>query len=181
VPRILTQFLYNKLITACQDLEPCKYACYKPADTLAGLINDLWSSITTYKASNPPANTQAFVTDPQTDLDAYFTDRRYRQQYPQRPNPTRNFRGNFRSYTPRGRQPDEKKKKKKKYGRSPGRFKFTLREDLDFNHSVYVDIMYINGSPVLHIIDEATRYQAPWHWQSLWEIEASYTGLQRPG
>ena len=47
-----------------------------------------------------------------------------------------------------------------KYGRSPGRFKFTLREDLDFNHSVYVDIMYINGSPVLHIIDEATRYQA---------------------
>jgi hypothetical protein len=47
-----------------------------------------------------------------------------------------------------------------KHGRSPGRFKFTLREDLDFNHSVYVDIMYINGSLVLHIIDEATRYQA---------------------
>jgi len=45
-----------------------------------------------------------------------------------------------------------------KYGRSLGRFKFTLREDLDFNHSVYVDIIYINGSPVLYIIDEATRY-----------------------
>jgi hypothetical protein len=45
-----------------------------------------------------------------------------------------------------------------KYGRSPGRFKFTLREDLDFNHSVYVDIIYINGSLVLYIIDEATRY-----------------------
>ena len=45
-----------------------------------------------------------------------------------------------------------------KYGRSLGRFKFTLREDLDFNHSVYVDIIYINGSLVLYIIDEATRY-----------------------
>jgi hypothetical protein len=45
-----------------------------------------------------------------------------------------------------------------KYRRSPGRFKFTLRKDLDFNHLVYVDIIYINGSPILHIIDEATRY-----------------------
>ena len=59
-----------------------------------------------------------------------------------------------------------------KYGRSPGRFKFTLREDLDFNHSVYVDIMYINGSPVLHIIDEATRYQAA-RW--LQNISAKHT------
>jgi hypothetical protein len=45
-----------------------------------------------------------------------------------------------------------------KYGRSPGRFKFTLCKDLDFNYSVYVDIIYINSSPVLYIIDEATRY-----------------------
>src|SRR6266568_5096910 len=45
-----------------------------------------------------------------------------------------------------------------KYKHSPGQFKFTLREDLDFNHSVYVDIIYINGSLVLHIINEATRY-----------------------
>jgi hypothetical protein len=59
-----------------------------------------------------------------------------------------------------------------KYGRSPGRFKFTLREDLDFNHSVYVDIIYINGSPVLHIIDEATRYQAA-RW--LQNISAKHT------
>ena len=47
-----------------------------------------------------------------------------------------------------------------KYGRSLSRFKFTLRKDLDFNHSIYVDIIYINSSPVLYIIDEATRYQA---------------------
>lgn len=48
-----------------------------------------------------------------------------------------------------------------KHGRSPGRFKFTLRDaDIDFNHSIYVDIMYIDNRPVLHIIDEATRFQA---------------------
>jgi len=46
-----------------------------------------------------------------------------------------------------------------KYRRSPGRFKFTLYKDLDFNHSVYIDIMYINSSPVLYIIDKATHYQ----------------------
>lgn len=50
-----------------------------------------------------------------------------------------------------------------KYGRSPGRFKFTLRKDLDFNYSIFVDIMYINGSPVLHVINKATHYQAA-HW-----------------
>jgi hypothetical protein len=50
------EFLRNKLITACQDLEPCKYACYRPADTLTSLINDLRSSIITYEASNPLGN-----------------------------------------------------------------------------------------------------------------------------
>ncbi len=50
-------FLHNKLITACQEVEPCKYACYKPADTLAGLINDLQSSIIIYKVLNPPGST----------------------------------------------------------------------------------------------------------------------------
>ena len=50
-------FLYNKLIIACQEVEPCKYACYKPADTLAGLINNLRSFIVTYKVLNPPGST----------------------------------------------------------------------------------------------------------------------------
>ena len=53
----MDDFLYNKLITACQEMEPYKYACYKPADTVAGLINDLRSSIATYEASNPPGST----------------------------------------------------------------------------------------------------------------------------
>jgi Reverse transcriptase (RNA-dependent DNA polymerase) len=48
-----------------------------------------------------------------------------------------------------------------KHGKSPGRFKFTLRdENIDFNHSIYVDIMYIDNQPILHVIDEATRFQA---------------------
>ena len=49
-----------------------------------------------------------------------------------------------------------------KHGKSPGRFKFTLRtnEDLVFNFCIIVDIMYIEGNPLLHIIDQATRFQA---------------------
>jgi hypothetical protein len=56
-----------------------------------------------------------------------------------------------------------------KYGKSPGRFKFILRADKDptFNFCIVVDIMYIDGNPVLHIIDEDTRYQAARWLQSL--------------
>ena len=43
-----------------------------------------------------------------------------------------------------------------KYGRSLGQFKFTLYKDLDFNYLVYINIIYINGSPVLYIINKAT-------------------------
>jgi hypothetical protein len=61
-----------------------------------------------------------------------------------------------------------------KHGKSPSRFKFTLRdnEDVDFNYSIYVDIMYIDGQPVLHVIDEATRFQAA-RW--LKDISAKHT------
>ena len=60
-----------------------------------------------------------------------------------------------------------------KHGRSPGRFKFVLRDDtIDFNHSIYVDILYIDGHPVLHIVDEATRFQAA-RW--LQNISAQHT------
>jgi hypothetical protein len=46
------------------------------------------------------------------------------------------------------------------HGKSPGRFKFTVHDDREFNASVYVDVMYIEGQPVLHVVDEATRFQA---------------------
>ena len=47
-----------------------------------------------------------------------------------------------------------------KHGRSPGRFTFTLKEDLDFNYNVIEDIMYIEGKPVLQLVDKALRFQA---------------------
>jgi len=53
----MDDFLYNKLITACQEVEPYKYAYYKPADTVAGLINDLRSSIAMYEVLNPLGST----------------------------------------------------------------------------------------------------------------------------
>ncbi|OWT43021.1 polyprotein [Pochonia chlamydosporia 170] len=45
-------------------------------------------------------------------------------------------------------------------GRAPSRFKFTLRDDHEFNHEIIVDIFFINGQPVLHVIDSATAFQA---------------------
>ncbi|POS82415.1 hypothetical protein EPUL_006188 [Erysiphe pulchra] len=29
-----------------------------------------------------------------------------------------------------------------------------------FNHSIHVDVFYINGKPILHVVDETTRFQA---------------------
>ncbi len=46
-----------------------------------------------------------------------------------------------------------------KYAKSSGRFKFTLRDDVNFNYSVIVDVMYVKNSLILHVIDEATRFQ----------------------
>lgn len=48
-----------------------------------------------------------------------------------------------------------------KHGKAPGRFKFTIKNDLQFNHSVIIDIMYLDSPamPVLHLVDEATRFQ----------------------
>jgi len=53
----MDDFLYNKLITAYQEVEPYKYAYYKPIDTLAGLINDLRFSIVMYEVLNPLGST----------------------------------------------------------------------------------------------------------------------------
>jgi hypothetical protein len=60
-----------------------------------------------------------------------------------------------------------------KHGKSPGRFKFKLPDDsIDFNHSIYVDIMYIDNMPILHIIDEATRFSAA---RFLRDVSAKHT------
>ncbi len=47
-----------------------------------------------------------------------------------------------------------------KYAKFSERFKFTLRDDVNFNFSIIVNIMYIENSLILHVIDEATRFQA---------------------
>jgi hypothetical protein len=59
-----------------------------------------------------------------------------------------------------------------RYGQAPGRFKFNLRDDVEFNHSIIADIFYIQSKPVLHIVDEGTRYQAG-RWLS--NISAKHT------
>ena len=46
------------------------------------------------------------------------------------------------------------------HGAAPGRFKLVLRDDTDFNASIVVDVMHLDGKPVLHAVDEATSFQA---------------------
>lgn len=46
------------------------------------------------------------------------------------------------------------------YAQAPRRFKFALREDKDFDRSVFLDIFCIDSEPIMHILDESTRYQA---------------------
>jgi hypothetical protein len=35
------------------------------------------------------------------------------------------------------------------YSKSPGRFKFTLKDDYNFNYLVLIDVLYLDGKPVL--------------------------------
>jgi hypothetical protein len=53
-------FLYNKLVTTCKDILACRYTCCKPNDSLAGFLNDLQSSITTYESCRKAGNLHAF-------------------------------------------------------------------------------------------------------------------------
>ena len=47
-----------------------------------------------------------------------------------------------------------------KHGKSPCCFKFTLKKDVNFNYLILVDIMYIDSNPILHVVDEITRFKA---------------------
>jgi hypothetical protein len=59
-----------------------------------------------------------------------------------------------------------------KHGKLSGRFRFTLRKDVDFNYCIIVDIIYIDGAPVLHIVDKDICFQAG-RWLS--NISIKYT------
>ena len=59
-----------------------------------------------------------------------------------------------------------------KHGKFSKRFKFILREKVNFNFSIIVDIMYIDNNSILHVIDENTKFQtAKW----LKKISAKHT------
>lgn len=48
-----------------------------------------------------------------------------------------------------------------RYGGALTRFKFTLRDDdIYFDHSIYLDIMYIDNKTLLNVLDETNRFQA---------------------
>jgi hypothetical protein len=44
-------------------------------------------------------------------------------------------------------------------GKSPERFKFTLRDDYNFNFEIIIDVMYLDSKPVLQVVDAATSFQ----------------------
>src|ERR1700712_5218527 len=43
---------------------------------------------------------------------------------------------------------------------APGRYKFTLKDDRNFNYTIIVDIFMVDGEYVLHVVDEATAFQS---------------------
>ena len=45
-------------------------------------------------------------------------------------------------------------------GKAPQCFKFTLKKDVEFNYEIIVNVIYLDGKPILHIIDVATAFQA---------------------
>ena len=44
--------------------------------------------------------------------------------------------------------------------KSPGRFKFILKDDYKFNYLVIIDVLYLKGKLVLQVIDSATAFRA---------------------
>lgn len=46
------------------------------------------------------------------------------------------------------------------HGKQPGRFKFSLKDNYEFNFEISVDILHIDGLPTLQIVDEATSFIA---------------------
>ena len=46
------------------------------------------------------------------------------------------------------------------YAKSPSRFKFTLKDDYEFNYTVIINIMYLDGKLVLQIVDSLILFQA---------------------
>jgi hypothetical protein len=46
------------------------------------------------------------------------------------------------------------------HGKAFGRFRFTIRDNANFNARFIVDVIYIRKKPVLYAVNEATTFQA---------------------
>ena len=44
-------------------------------------------------------------------------------------------------------------------GEAPRHFKFTLKKDVDFNYKIIVDVIYLDGKPILYAGDATTAFQ----------------------
>ncbi|KAK1991055.1 hypothetical protein LX36DRAFT_591321, partial [Colletotrichum falcatum] len=45
--------------------------------------------------------------------------------------------------------------------KAPRRFKFTLKDNYEFNYKIYVDVVYLDSNqPTLHVVDSATAFNA---------------------
>ena len=56
-------FFHNKFIIACRNVLVCRFACYKPFDIVAELINDIRLSILMFNKAQ--------------QIETFFTDRRF--------------------------------------------------------------------------------------------------------
>jgi hypothetical protein len=54
-----------------------------------------------------------------------------------------------------------------KYAKSSERFKFTLKDEINFNYSIIVDVMYIENHFILHVVNDVTRFQVAKWLQSI--------------
>ena len=42
--------------------------------------------------------------------------------------------------------------------KAPGRFKFTFKDDREFNWCIVINVMYLDSKPVLYIVNKATVF-----------------------
>lgn len=59
-----------------------------------------------------------------------------------------------------------------RHDKSLGCFKFTMQDAVNFSSSIFVDMIYIDNSLILYMVDKVTRYQAA---QQLQNVTAKYT------
>ena len=44
------------------------------------------------------------------------------------------------------------------YMKLPSRFKFILKDNYEFNYIVIIDVIYLDGKPVLQVVDSLTLF-----------------------